>query len=76
MKIKPPPHDKTRTARFIDAQKAVEGAVFCVVDEAKAAGWDPVEITNAIIAVADNKLLAIAEVADLEDLLRKLRGDG
>lgn len=67
-----PPRPEGQPDRFLDAQEAVEAAVLELIENAVAAGWAEREVIAAIIAVAENRMLAVAENEELDELLRRL----
>lgn len=73
MSITPPPRPTDHPDRFLDAQEAIEAEVLQVVDAAVAAGWAEVEAVAAIVAIAENRMLAIGENEKLTKLLAEIR---
>lgn len=61
MAITPPPRPADHPDRFLDAQEAIESAVLDVIEQAVSAGWGEVEAVAAIVAIAENRMLAIGE---------------
>lgn len=72
MKIRPPPRPADHPDRFLDAQEAIEASVLDLVDKAVSAGWGEPETNAAMIAVAENRILAIGANDELDDLLKRL----
>ena len=72
MPVSQPPRPEGHPDRFLDAQEAIEAAVLKLVEEAVAAGWGEREAIAAVVAVAENRMLAVAENDEIDDLLRKL----
>lgn len=76
MTITPPPRPAEHPDRFLDAQEAIEGAVLDVVEHAVASGWSEIEAVAAIVAIAENRMLAIGENetvnSQIEDLRKRL----
>ncbi|KQW30734.1 hypothetical protein ASC71_00065 [Rhizobium sp. Root1240] len=58
---------------MLDAQEALEGAVLDLVERAVAAGWGEVEAVAAIVAVAENRMLAIGENEETDRLIARFR---
>jgi hypothetical protein len=73
MTITPPPRPAAHPDRFLDAQEAIESAVLDVVDQAVSAGWGEVEAVAAIVAIAENRMLAIGENELLNRQIEDLR---
>lgn len=73
MTIKPPPRPEGHPDRFLDAQEAIEAAVLELVEKAVAAGWGEREAIAAVISVAENRALALAENDEIDDLLKRLK---
>jgi hypothetical protein len=71
MTIAPPPRPKNHPDRFLDAQEAIETELLALVERAVAAGWGEREAIAAVVAVADNRMLALAADDDLDDLLKR-----
>lgn len=60
-------------SRHLICQMAVELPLQDIVDTAVAAGWKETEILSAMIAVADNLMLASGEISALNDILGELK---
>lgn len=73
MTITPPPRPEGHQDRFLDAQEAIEAAVLELVEKAVAAGWREHEAIAAVIAVAENRALALAENDEIDALLKRLK---
>lgn len=71
MTINPPPRPIDHPDRDLDAQEAIEPLVLEIVDRAVAAGWNEVEMIAAIVAVAENRMLAIKANATMLTDIRK-----
>jgi len=67
MTIPAPPRPEDHPDRFLDAQEAIETSLLELVDKGIAAGWGEREIIAAIVAVAENRMLSLAD-----DLLKRL----
>jgi hypothetical protein len=52
--------------RNLECQEALESRVIAIIDEGKAAGWSISDITTALIALADNQMLADQANADTD----------
>jgi hypothetical protein len=52
--------------RSLDCQEALESRVIAIIDDGKAAGWSIADITTALIALADNQMLADQANADTD----------
>lgn len=76
MTITPPPRPAEHPDRFLDAQEAIEGDVLDVVDKAVEAGWGEVEALAAMVAVAENRMLAICENKRVSRQIEELRKRG
>ncbi len=76
MTIAPPPRPVDHPDRFLDAQEAIEGDVLDVVDKAVEAGWGEVEALAAVVAVAENRMLAICENERVNREIEELRKRG
>lgn len=76
MTIKPPPRPSDHPDRFLDAQEAIEGDVLNVVDKAVGAGWGEVEALAAMVAVAENRMLALCENERVNRQIEELRKRG
>lgn len=72
MDIPSPPRGSEHPDRFLDAQEAIEAAVLEIVERAVAVGWSEREVIAAVVAVAENRMLALAENDEIDDLLRRL----
>ena len=72
MTIPIPTRPEGHPDRFLDAQEAIETSLLELVDKGVAAGWGEREIIAAIVSVAENRILALAENDELDDLLRRL----
>lgn len=59
--------------RFWECQSALGPAFEELAKAAEDAGWDASEVTAAIAALADNRVLMRAAEKDVDDLLRKIR---
>ena len=44
--------------RHLECQEALETRVISIIDNGKAAGWSTRDITTALVALADNLMLA------------------
>lgn len=73
MSITPPPRPADHPDRFLDAQEAIEAAVLQIVDEAVEAGWGEVEALAAVVALAENRMLALCENERVNRLIDELR---
>ncbi|MEJ1928834.1 hypothetical protein WDZ92_00985 [Nostoc sp. NIES-2111] len=76
MTITPPPRPADHPDRFLDAQEAIEGNVLDVVAKAVEAGWGEVEALAAVVAVAENRMLAICENERVNRQIEELRKRG
>lgn len=76
MTITPPPRPADHPDRFLDAQEAIEGDVLDVVDKAVGSGWGEVEVLAAMVAVAENRMLAICENERVNRQIEELRKRG
>jgi hypothetical protein len=76
MTITPPPRPADHPDRLLDAQEAVEDDVLDVVDKAVEAGWGEVEALAAVVAVAENRMLAICENERVNRQIEELRKRG
>lgn len=72
MTIPAPPRPEDHPDRFLDAQEAIEASLLELVDKGVAAGWGEREIIAAIVAAAENRMLALGENDELDDLLKRL----
>lgn len=52
--------------RHLECQEALESRVIAIIDEGKAAAWSIADITTALIALADNQMLADQANADTD----------
>jgi hypothetical protein len=74
--MKPPRLPTPYPDRHLECQEALEPRVIAIIDEGKAAGWSTRDITTALIALADN--LMLAEEAneqtnrDIEEAIRRM----
>jgi len=73
MTVTPPPRPEDHPDRFLDAQEAIETDLLRLVDDAVSSGWGEREALAALIAVAENRVLALAANDETEDLLRRLK---
>lgn len=71
--IPPPAIPLDDPERFLHCQDALEIEFQSFVDRATAAGWEEDEVITAIIALADNHALMLAEEGTLGALLERLR---
>ncbi len=76
MTITPPPRNSDHPDRFLDAQEAVEADVLQLVDDAAAMGWGEMESLAAVVAVAENRMLAIGENDSVNSQIEQLRKRG
>lgn len=74
MKIAAPKMDADHPDRHLNCQEAIERSFQDLVDAAMSAGWDEPESVAAIIALAENHMLAKAENDGLNEALRELIG--
>ena len=44
--------------RHLECQEAIEPLIIAAIDEAKSSGWSMTDFTTAIVALADNLMLA------------------
>jgi hypothetical protein len=44
--------------RHLECQEALESRILAIIDEGRTAGWSTRDITTALIALADNLMLA------------------
>lgn len=56
--MKPPRLPTDYPDRHLECQEALESRVIAIFDEGKAAGWSTRDITTALVALADNLMLA------------------
>lgn len=56
--MKPPRLPTSYPDRHLECQEALESCILAIIDEGKAAGWSTRDITTALIALADNLMLA------------------
>lgn len=56
--MKPPRLPGPYPDRHLDCQESLEPAIIALIDEAKSSGWSVTDITTAIVALADNLMLA------------------
>jgi len=56
--MKPPRLSTDYPDRHLECQEAFEPRVIALIDDGKAAGWSTRDITTALIALADNLMLA------------------
>lgn len=73
MTISAPHRQVDHPDRTLDAQEAIEASFLVLVDQAVAAGWGELEAIAAIIALAENRALALAENQKVGDTLKQLR---
>ncbi|MBX5253293.1 hypothetical protein HJC03_23275 [Rhizobium sp. NLR4b] len=59
--------------RFIKCQYELQFVFSEMVDAAVAAGWKPEEVLTAIIELADNHALMLAENAELDRIIAALK---
>lgn len=64
--MKRPRLPTTYPDRHIDCQEALESRVIAIIDDGKAAGWSVADITTALVALADNVMLADAANGETE----------
>lgn len=76
MTIAPPPRPTDHPDRFLDAQEAIEADVLQLVDDAVGTGWGEVEALAAVVAVAENRMLAICENERVNRQIEDLRTRG
>lgn len=74
MKIATPKLNADHPDRHLVCQEAIEGSFQDLVEEAVSAGWDEAESVAAIIALAENHMLAKAENDGLNEALQELIG--
>lgn len=60
--------------RFWECQSALSPAFEELAKTAELAGWDASEVTAAIVALADSRVLMRAAEKDVDELLGKIRG--
>ena len=72
MTIPTPPRPEGHPDRFLDAQEAIEASLLDMVDQAIAAGWGEREAIAAVVAVAENRILGLAENDETNDQLRRI----
>lgn len=73
MSITQPPRPPDHPDRFLDAQEAIEAVVLRMIDEAVEAGWGEIEAIAAVVAVAENRMLALCENEKVNRQLEELR---
>lgn len=73
MTINRPPRPPKHPDRFLDAQEAVEADVLQLVDNAVSIGWGEIEALAAIVAVAENRMLALGENERVNRQIDELR---
>lgn len=56
----------THPDRHLECQEVLEPHVIAIVDEGIAAGWSIEEVTAALVALADNAMLAHAANGDTD----------
>ncbi len=71
--LKPPTVARTHPDRSIECQAALSDSFDELVDQAIAAGWTDEEIAAALTALADNRILGIAQIAKVDALLADLK---
>lgn len=76
MTITPPPRPAEHPDRFLDAQEAMETDVLLLIDAAVAIGWGEVEALAAVVALAENRMLAICENERVNRQIEELRKRG
>lgn len=76
MTIAPPPRSADHPDRFLDAQEAIEADVLQLVEDAVGTGWGEVEALAAVVAVAENRMLAICENERVNRQIEELRKRG
>lgn len=76
MTITPPPRPSEHPDRFLDAQEAVEADLLQLVDDAAAVGWGEIESLAAVVAVAENRMLALCENERVNRQIEELRKRG
>lgn len=76
MTITPPPRLAEHPDRFLDAQEAIETDVLQLVEDAVTLGWGEVEALAAVVAVAENRMLAICENERVNRQIEELRKRG
>lgn len=76
MTINPPPRPPEHPDRFIDAQEVIETDILQLVEDAVTTGWGELEALAAVVAVAENRMLAICENERVNRQIEELRKRG
>jgi hypothetical protein len=62
--------------RHLDCQEALESSVIAIINDGQAVGWSIADVTTALIAVADNLMLADAANRetdrDIDEALKRI----
>lgn len=76
MTITPPPRPAAHPDRFLDAQEAIESDFLQLIDKAVAMEWGEVEALAAVVALAENRMLALSENEKVDRQIEELRERG
>ncbi len=71
--IKPPSIVEQHLDRDLECQAALSDAFAELADRAVAAGWSDQEVAAALTALADNRVLEAAQIADANAILAGLK---
>ncbi|WP_271025513.1 hypothetical protein [Rhizobium sp. RCAM05973] len=71
--IKPPAVEEDHPDRDLECQATLSDALAELIDRAVAAGWSDEEAAVALAALADNRMLGAARIANVNDLLASLK---
>ena len=71
--IKPPAISKDHPDRDLECQAALSDAFADLADRAAAAGWSDEEVAAALTALADNRMLGLAEIDALKSILASIK---
>lgn len=71
--IKPPSIVEQHPDRDLECQAALSDAFAELADKAIAAGWSDQEVAAALTALADNRVLGAAQIAEINTVLASLK---
>lgn len=70
--VAPPETGREHSDRHLSCQEAIEPAFQAVAEMAERSGWDVMEVAAALVDLADNRMLALAAIAETDAELDRL----
>lgn len=59
--------------RFLDCQREMDAPLMNLISEACSVGWDADEVVAAVIEVAENIQLGLADTRAVDEMIKRLR---